>query len=213
MKGLLLKDFYMASKYCRAFFLIIIVFIGASVVQSNNIFFMLFYTVMLTSLLPMTLLSYDEREKWDKSCMMFPYSRAQIVSEKYFFGILATLSVIILDSIAMAVSMSVNGTFAPEKLLTTVSMLVIIGLTAPAFVLPFAFKFGTEKGRIVYYVMIIFVSAVVGIAGVHLSGSVRSHLLTVIFSKSGICGFLIGALLVFLVSWRLSIRFYQKREI
>ncbi|MDO5538565.1 MAG: ABC-2 transporter permease [Eubacteriales bacterium] len=212
MKGLLLKDIYMASKYCRAFLFIIIIFIGTSFVESDNTFFMV-YTVLMVSLIPMTLLSYDEREKWDKSCIMLPYSRAQIVSGKYLFGILATLSVVILDSAALAVSMFGNGTFAPERFLTTVSMLVIIGLIAPSFVMPFAFKFGTEKGRIAYYIVIIFVFAFGGIAGMQMSAGTRNHLLTRIFSNSGICGFAIGAMLVFGVSWWLSIRLYERREI
>lgn len=38
MKSLLLKDFYMTLKYCRAFLLIIIVFLAVSVFGDNNMF-------------------------------------------------------------------------------------------------------------------------------------------------------------------------------
>jgi hypothetical protein len=37
-------------------------------------------------MLPVTLLSYDEKEKWHIYSGTFPYSRAQIVSSKYVFA-------------------------------------------------------------------------------------------------------------------------------
>ena len=41
MKGLLLKDWYMVVKYCKAYLLISLVFIGASIMSDDNFFFIL----------------------------------------------------------------------------------------------------------------------------------------------------------------------------
>ena len=42
MKGLLLKDLYMAAKYCRAFLLIVVVFLAVSFFGDDNIFFVVY---------------------------------------------------------------------------------------------------------------------------------------------------------------------------
>ena len=45
MKGLLLKDFYMAAKYCKAVLLLVIVFLAASFLGEENIFFAVYPSI------------------------------------------------------------------------------------------------------------------------------------------------------------------------
>lgn len=59
MKGLLLKDFYMARKYCRAYVVIAVVFSLLAV--WGNTSFLLAYPVLLASVIPVNLISYDEK--------------------------------------------------------------------------------------------------------------------------------------------------------
>ena len=63
MKGLILKDIYMMMKYCRAYLLIIIVFTAVSFVDNGNLF-LVFYPTILCGMIPVNLLSYDERSRW-----------------------------------------------------------------------------------------------------------------------------------------------------
>ena len=42
MKGLLLKDWYMILKYCRAFLVILVIFMGVSAVSESALFFALY---------------------------------------------------------------------------------------------------------------------------------------------------------------------------
>lgn len=52
MKGLLLKDWYLARTHCRAFLLILFVFaIGFRILRENNAFAVL-YPIILSSILP-----------------------------------------------------------------------------------------------------------------------------------------------------------------
>ena len=81
MKGLLLKDLYMSAKYCRAFIAIVIIFLAVSFWGDGNAFFII-YPVLLAGIIPTSLISYDERHKWDKYSGTLPYSRAQLVSAK-----------------------------------------------------------------------------------------------------------------------------------
>ena len=81
MKGLLLKDLYMAAKYCRAFLLIVVVFLAVSFFGDDNIFFVV-YPAMIAGIVPVTLISYDERDKWDLYAGTLPYTGSQPVSSK-----------------------------------------------------------------------------------------------------------------------------------
>ena len=93
MKGLILKDLYMAVKYCRAYALIAIVFLGFSVVNGDNMFF-LFYPCLLCGMIPVNLLAYDERSKWLLYSAALPYSKTQLVTAKYLIGLMAQLVVL-----------------------------------------------------------------------------------------------------------------------
>lgn len=59
MKGLLLKDFYMAMKYCRAYVVIAVVFSLFSI--WGNTSFLIAYPILLASVIPVNLISYDEK--------------------------------------------------------------------------------------------------------------------------------------------------------
>ena len=85
MKGLLLKDFYLSWRYCRAFLVIVAVFLAVSFTGDDNIFFLI-YPIMIASVIPMTLVSYDEHDKWTAYSGTLPYTRAQLVSTKYLVG-------------------------------------------------------------------------------------------------------------------------------
>ena len=86
MKGLLLKDFYMARKYCRAYVVIAVVFSLLAV--WGNTSFLLAYPVLLASVIPVNLISYDEKSKWSSFSGVFPYSKQQLVSVKYLMALI-----------------------------------------------------------------------------------------------------------------------------
>ena len=75
--------------------------------------------------------------------------------------------------------------------------------------MPFIFRWGVEKGRIAYYVMIGFVCAGSVLAGPFLQTQAQAELSDVAF-------FALLALIgvgVFSLSWYLSILFFRKREL
>lgn len=200
MKGLLLKDLYLAGKHCRSYVLLVIVFLAVAMVGEDNVFF-LFYPCILAGMLPVTLLSYDERSGWDKYCGTLPYTRAQIVSAKYIFGLAVQVIVLAVSSLCLAAS----GRFSGEILV----VLVALGCVGGAISLPVMFRYGVEKGRIAYYIMV----------GVVCGGS---GFATAIFEELGAetafgtaaeLSILLVSIGLLALSWYLSVRFYEKREI
>ena len=81
-------------------------------------------------------------------------------------------------------------------------------LLAPAVLYPFVFRFGAEKGRVVYYVVI----AVVCGGSVVLQNIEVASLLGSLSAGSIPTGMLIAAA-IYAASWLLSIRLYAKREL
>ena len=154
MKGLLLKDLYMSEKYCRVFLLIVVVFFGMSLMSGPG-FFMLAYPCILMGLIPASLISYDEREKWDVYSGTLPCSRRQLVSCKYLVGLIGELPVICITTVLYALGLFRVGAFNPHAVPGMAAVFLLLGLIGPATTLPFMFRFGAEKGRIAYFAVII----------------------------------------------------------
>jgi len=203
MKGLLLKDFYMARKYFKSYILLSVIFLGSAMV-SDNLFF-LFYPCLLCSMIPVNLLAYDERGKWDVYTGTLPLSRAQIVSAKYLMGLITQSFVFACVGLTQLVRMQRNGAFDLAEYGTILGMLLSLCCITVAIPMPFMFKLGVEKGRMAYYVM-------VGVAcgGSYLASSLVSEVNSVDLPVPILCFAAIG---FYGLSWFLSIRLYEKKEI
>ena len=208
MKGLLLKDLYMAMKYCRAFLLIAVVFIAVSFVGNSNLF-LIFYPCMLCGIIPVTLLGYDERSGWLQYSETMPYTRGQIVSGKYLIGLFAQIAMLILTGIAQAVRMSNSGAFDFNEYAVLMVLLITMSLIASSISLPLMFKLGVEKGRMAYYIMI----GVVCTASVILSNILSGETPTEIKFDGVLPIICIIAIGIYALSWYMSIVFYKKREL
>lgn len=210
MKGLLRKDLYMTGKYCRSFILIMAVFMGVSVLGNNAMF--IYYPVVLAGMLPMTLQSYDEREKWSVYSLTLPVSRRRLVSVKYIFGLVCVAIAVAATGLVQIIA--VVGLHRQDTLPLPLMICtgVAVGLVGSAIVMPFVFKLGAEKGRIVYLAIIVLVcGGSVALMGVFEDNALTS--LPVLSAPMG-GGFLAAAALVLYgLSWLLSMAFYEKREL
>lgn len=210
MKGLLLKDIYMAVKYCRVYFLIAVVFAVAFVWSDN--FFLAVYPVFLVGALSVNLLSYDEKCKWSLYAGTFPYTRTQLVSVKYIVTLLALGLSVLLMGLGFAAHMLVADDFQLSELLTFFGLLLSMGLASPSLMLPIIFRFGVEKGRIAYYGVLVFFCAAVGAVGAFSKDVGVLDISVVQSTEILLAAALIGAIL-FAGSWLLSVRIYAKREL
>ena len=210
MKGLLLKDFYMAAKYCRTYILIGVVFIAVSFAGSNseNMFFV-FYPCLLCGMIPVNLLAYDERSRWLEYSGTLPYTKAQIVSGKYLIGIIVQGAMFLAVGLSQAVRMHLAGTFRLEEFALFMATIFAMATITSSITLPFMFRWGVEKGRIAYYCMIGFVCAAGYLGSVLFTGSTRLAVsqgaLMAILTLTGIA--------VYAASWLAAIALYRKREV
>ena len=208
MKGLLLKDWYMMKKYCRSYIFIADVFIAVSLGSNDNMFFV-FYPCLLCGMIPVNLLSYDERSHWMQYSGTLPYTKDQIVSAKYLIGLFAQVTILIVTGIAQGIKMMLAGNFVFGEFAVLMLLVLIIAAFTSSITLPFMFKLGVEKGRTAYYVMIGFVCG----ASVFASSFLRGQIVAEIQPNTLLAALAVAGIGVYILSWYLSIVFFRKKEI
>lgn len=207
MKGLLLKDFYTVIKYCRAFILIILVFLIVSCFGNDSIVFII-YPLIFAGMIPVTLFSYDEREKWNITCETLPCTRAQYVSGKFLIGLSFEIAALILSAIAQAVRLSRTGVFNISEYFSLIGIMFVFGIIAPALVLPLFFHFGAEKGRIANFIVLGCLCA--GTTALMGLNNIKLDMTAFVLIAPILCA---TAIVLFVLSWVLSVRLYNKREL
>ena len=208
MKGLLLKDWYMMKKYCRAYLLIAVVFIAVSLFSNDNMFFV-FYPCLLCGMIPDNLLGYDERSRWMQYSGTLPYTKTQIVSGKYLIGLLSQITILVTTGVAQAAKMLIAHNFELGDFAVLMLLMLIVSTLTSSICLPFVFKLGVEKGRTAYYVMIGFVCG----ASVLASSILRGQLVSEIQPNFILALVAVVGIGIYILSWYLSIVFFKKREI
>ena len=208
MKGLLLKDWYMMKKYCRAYLLIAVVFIAVSLFSNDNMFFV-FYPCLLCGMIPVNLLGYDERSRWMQYSGTLPYTKTQIVSGKYLIGLLSQITILVATGVAQAAKMLIAHNFELGDFAVLMLLMLIVSTLTSSICLPFVFKLGVEKGRTAYYIMIGFVCG----ASVLASSILRGQLVSEIQPNLILALVAVAGIGIYILSWYLSIVFFKKREI
>lgn len=205
IEGLLLKDLYMAAQYCRMHLVVMLLFLVLSVMDEGNMMLLLFPCV-LGGMLPMTLLSYDERSHWLEYSGTMPCTRRDVVSAKFIVALTVQGAFLLLSLLVQGVRMAAVDTLDGELLMLYAGLLCIAS-SVSVVMLPLSFRFGVEKAHIVYYLLM----------GGFCAGSLlMSPVLegtSVTLPDAGLSlGLIAVAAALYALCWLLSIRFHEKRE-
>ncbi len=149
LKALILKDIYMLIDHCKMHFGIMILFLALFLFDGGKLFYLL-YPAVLFAAIPMTLLSYDKHSKWNEYALTMPLKKSDLVIGKYIVSILSFLLLLIFFLSAIVINELINRTFSANTIITFLSILVSLFCLSGSINLPFIFRFGVEKGRLVY---------------------------------------------------------------
>ncbi len=207
MKGLLCKELYSIRKYGGMYILLMLVFVLIAPFANGNLF-MIIYPCVLAGVMPTTLLSYDERDKWEVYSAALPYSRAQLVSAKYVCGLFVQIPVVLVTVLIQWLRMSRMAAFDPNEFISLIATILAVPLLMPAFTLPLVFKIGVEKSRLAY-IIAVFAGSLIG---VYVSMVVQADAVPKPSSVGMLICLVLGEAAVYILSWLLSIHFYKKRE-
>ncbi len=201
MKGLLLKDWYQAKRYCRMLLCISVVFAAVSVFADNLAF--AYYPLLMGVLLPVTLHAYDERSRFLPFCCTLPVPRRAIVAVRYLEMGLVLLLGIALLLLAQLVGMAcgVAGALRPAALVP----IALLALLTGCVLLPLLFRFGTEKARLLMFLFVGAFCAAVLLWQDALAGLLSAGPALLLAAAAAV-------LLLFPLSWALSVRIYRRRE-
>ena len=209
MRGLLLKDWYLIQKYAWSLYLMDVFFIVLSLAMDSVFIFI--YPYLFAGIIPMTLYAYDEREKWKGYCAALPVSRRQYVSGKYLCGLLSVAAVLLLSLAVHTPAYLAAPGRTVDYLLDFLSLLpacASIGFLTPAISLPLMFRFGAERARIAYVVVLAGIAAMsVVFLG---SGSLGAKIEAASLHPAAVYA---AAPVLYLLSWLLSMVIYEKREL
>ncbi|MCI8328236.1 MAG: ABC-2 transporter permease [Oscillibacter sp.] len=154
MKALILKDFYVIWKQMRTFIVVILL-----LAMMNSAYYMVFLVVWC-SMLPYTAMAYDERSHWNQLAAMMPYSKRDIVLSKYVLGWLCmTAAGLLCLVIQAAMGCFFENVVSVSVLLTS----LCVGVISLDIALPAVLRFGVERGRMIFMVMIFGVAIGTGI--------------------------------------------------
>ena len=145
MKALIMKDVYVIWKQMRMFILLILL-----MAMINNAFNAVFLVVWC-SMLPYTAMAYDERSHWDQLAAMMPYRKRDIVLSKYVLGWLCMAAA----GVLCFVMQTVIGLFSDRVTdVFTLFVSLCIGMISLNLTLPAVLRFGVERGRMIFMVII-----------------------------------------------------------
>ena len=162
------------------------------------------YSAVFLGMMPAYLLSYDHASGWTEYSFALPLSKELQVAEKYLVGLLCT-----------AVSAALNGIFCGirfwmGKPLPAMPISLLLGAGAASILLingimlPLYYRFGAEKARMLYMLMFAGMGAALG------GGTVLMDAVPEPGAAIAIVGVLAAVLVLYALSWRLSVAWYGK---
>ena len=160
MKGLIRKDFYLLWSYCRLMPLFLLGFIIFSAFSSDGEApFFIYYPCILSSVMPVNLLAYDDAEHWLTYCDTLPVTRRQYVSGKYIMSLICAGAIFLLSAAAAVVRLCRSGAFYPTDLTDQLAVLAMISLLSSALTMPPLFKFAHRRDALSLSAWLVFSAA------------------------------------------------------
>ena len=153
MKGLLVKDFRL-MKGQKNFLVLLFIMIAFVFISGMDASFFMGYLPFLLMIAAMSTITYDEFDNGMAFLMVLPISRKLYVQEKYLFGGvlgftgLASAFVLFLIS---EINKGSSMTFTQYVLLFLCFLAFVILFLC--LMIPIQLKFGSEKGRIVLFII------------------------------------------------------------
>lgn len=152
MVGLLLKDILNLKKYVKQIGIAMILFIIFGINMKNPPY-IIGMMVMMSSMMVITSMGYDEQAKWDKYALTMPILKKDIVLSKYLLLIITTLmgaGVSLIVSLIMITFLDMGNI---KEVLIACGLIILIAIAAFSLLIPVIFKVGVEKARIMMFVV------------------------------------------------------------
>lgn len=206
MRGLVKRDLCLLQPMLRTYGILIAVMLGLSVVTRSS--FLLMYVIILSVTTMTTLFSYDEMNHWPAYAAALPNGRRDSVKARYATALLLGGVALVLTSLTGLVILLLGQ----GDMVAMVPLGLSFFFLSADVTLPVTYKMGSNKARMVTMVVAMLAAALVVLAGLALQGfsgskaSMPDWLL-----PTGLLALAVGLVGLF-PSWKLSLRFVEKRD-
>lgn len=212
MKTLLLKEWYTARVSFLSYCLLSLVFLTVSLF-AFHIFFVLYPAYILGGIFQISLLSYDEKNGWLSYGATLPYTRRQLVEAKYLAGLIPLLASLLVPLLLQGGRALLAGGIDGRELFA-VPVLALCGAACNSLCLPVVFRYGAKKGGFVYYLMVGTLCGASGAMALKKDGAGRGFFAWITSLPWPVLpGITLASILLLLLSFTLSVRFFEKREL
>ena len=202
MTGLILKDLINLKKQARVYLILVLFYLVLGIANESSDMFSTMM-IVVSAIIPITAMSYDERSKWDRYALTMPLSRKSMVASKYILGLIFLVASFIL-------SMLFNSFFSNISLMENVMICLAtlsIGMVIMSVIFPLIFKFGVEKGRIFMMIVLFAPTALILLLSkLEISMPDEETIKSLLYLSP------IVAAVIFIASIYISMSIYNKKE-
>ena len=154
MTGLILKDFLILRKTLRSYLTILVIYTAVAFSGFWNASFVGGFMMVMVAMLPMNVFAYDKQAKWDTYGLALPVGRTKTVAARYLCVLLLLLGSVVLTAIAGLALYTTGHLEDPAEFMVSCAVIGLIAVLMNAALLPFLYKFGPERARIMLYSMV-----------------------------------------------------------
>lgn len=209
MKGLLLKDGYQTVSQMKTMYLTVAVVLVVWMFSTSDSYaFPISYAAIFLGVLPVNLLGYDQNSGWVEYSLTLPVSKKVLVAEKYLVGLLCAAASVVIGGLFVVVLSLRKGAALDGTALFFVGNGVNTILLMNGISLPLMYRFGEEKARMIYILTFAGFGALIAGGGVlvdELQANGRFQ------ASIGLgAALFVVVLVLYVLSWRLSVAWYGK---
>ena len=209
MKGLLLKDGYQTVSQMKTMYLTVAVVLVVWMFSTSDSYaFPISYAAIFLGVLPVNLLGYDQNSGWVEYSLTLPVSKKVLVAEKYLVGLLCAAASVVIGGLFVVILSLRKGAALDGTALFFVGNGVNTILLMNGISLPLMYRFGTEKARMIYILTFAGFGALIAGGGTLIDEFQTSgHFQASIGLGAVLC---VVVLVLYVLSWRLSVAWYGK---
>lgn len=218
MKGLYVKDLHLLAKQ-KLFFLATIFLTVMNAYNLQTLVLVPLFMIFFVLSIIFTTITLDEMNHGFTFLFTMPVSRKKYVLEKYSLSYIATIAAILLSVLVLMIMNTMQGrTIDLKSLLLVLASVFIAGSFYISLILPFYFKFGEGKSRMIIMVVMAIIFFFVflgkglferlGIDIVALLHRISEIPLGFLFTISTIAAIIAGG-----ISFVFSFKFIEKKEL
>lgn len=198
MRALLKKDFDTLTKHYKMYVILLVFFLFAGSVSTTDEFFSTF-PMVICSWFTANLIAYDEKQEGSSAS-----GRKLYVQSKYLFQFITVAFSMIVCVSGLSSRYGVGSADFCNVLL----MMLAAAFLVPAVMLPIIFKNSAEKSTLKYLAVLIIGVAMCYYFSAAFEARYIAHISLGLVIAAGLL-----MLALYFLSYRLSVKYYEKREI